>query len=145
MRSVMPIYTFATLYVVNGDNHPQSGFCIYFFDYDARIAYPAWQEEIRSDILGSGGNDNVRASLISVLRAVHFLESEKPKQKNNSQLFSPVLDPYDWVAPAQRAHAGEIVIMDHREKGSVILSLPALLSHITAVLKDRFPEKGAAS
>jgi hypothetical protein len=34
--------------------------------------------------------------------------------------------------------------MDRRDKGTVILSLPALVSHITAVLKDRFQEKGAA-
>ena len=141
MRSIIPIYTFATLHVVGNDNgRPQSGFCTYFFDYDPALANPVWQEEIRSDILGSGGNDRVRASLISMLRAVHFLESEKP----SSRIFLPVLDPYDWVAPVQRAHAGEIVIMDRRDKGTVILSLPALVSHITSVLKDRFQEKGAA-
>jgi len=146
MRSIMPIYTFATLHVVgNGDDRPQSGFCTYFFDVERRMADLAWQEATRADILGFGGEGKIRDSLISVLRAVHFLESEKPTRNNSSTIFSPVLDPYGWVAPVQRAHAGEIVIMDRRREGTVILSLPALLSHITGVLKQRFPEKGAAS
>jgi len=143
-RSVLPIYTFATLNVVgSSDDRPQSGFCTYFFDVEHRMADGPWQEATRADILGFGGDGSVRASLISVLRAVHFLESEKPKQKNSSQIFSPVLDPYDWVTPVQRAHAGEIIIMERRREGSVILSLPAMLSHITGVLKQRFPEKQA--
>ncbi|MBO9395040.1 hypothetical protein, partial [Caldilinea sp.] len=140
-RSVIPIYTFATLNVVgNSDGRPQSGFCTYFLDVEHRIDL-AWQEAIRADILGFSGDGSVRASLISVLRAVHFLESEKPKQTNSSQIFLPVLDPYGWVAPVQRAHAGEIVIMERCREGSVILSLPAMLSHITGVLKQRFPGK----
>jgi len=144
MRGIIPVYTFATLNVVgNSDERPQSGFCTYFFDVERRMADAAWQEATRADILGFGGDGSVRASLISVLRAVHFLESEKPKQTNSSQIFSPVLDPYDWVTPVQRAHAGEIVIMEGRREGSVILSLPAMLSHITGVLKQRFPEKQA--
>lgn len=145
-RSVLPIYTFATLNVVgSSDGRPQSGFCTYFFDEERRIGDAAWHEATKADILGFGGDGSVRASLISVLRAVHFLESEKPRQKNSSQIFLPVLDPYDWVAPVQRAHAGEIVIMDRPREGSVILSLPAMLSHITGVLKQRFPEKGEVS
>jgi hypothetical protein len=33
--------------------------------------------------------------------------------------------------------------MERPHKGSVILSLPAMLSHITGVLKQRFTEKQA--
>ena len=145
-RSIIPIYTFATLNVVgNSDDRPQSGFCTYFFDVERRTADMVWQEKTRTNILGSGGDSSIRDSLISVLRAIHFLESEKPTPTSKSPIFSPVLDPYDWVTPTQRAHAGEIVIMERRRKGSVILSLPALLCHITGVLKQRFPEKGADS
>jgi len=146
MRGIMPIYTFATLSVVGDDSgRPQSGFCTYFFDVEHRITDMAWQEATKADILGFGGDGSVRASLISVLRAVHFLESERQTHRQDSSIFLPVLDPYDWVAPIQRAHAGEIVIMESPRKGSVILSLPAMLSHITGVLKLRFPEKEAQS
>jgi hypothetical protein len=143
LRGVMPIYTFATLHVIarkeNENGRPQSGFCTYFVDVERRMNDLAWQESTKADILGFGGDGGVRASLISVLRAVHFLESEK----QGSYLFLPVLDPYSWVAPIQRAHAGEVEIMKRRRSGAVVLSLPAVLSHITEVLKSRTPEKDA--
>lgn len=139
-RGVMPVYTFATLNVVGReDNRPQSGFCTYFFDVDHRMNDLAWQEATKADMLGFGGDGGVRASLISVLRAIHFLESER----QGSSVFLPVLDPFDWATPVHRAATGEVEIMRRRRKGEVLLSLPAVLSHITEVLKIRFPEERA--
>jgi len=97
----------------------------------------AWQEATKADMLGFGGDGGVRASLISVLRAIHFMESER----QGSSVFLPVLDPFDWATPLQRAGAGDVEIMRRRRKGQVLLSLPAVLSHITEVLKIRFPEE----
>lgn len=34
LRSTLPIYTFATLSVIDEELRPQSGFCTYFFDVD---------------------------------------------------------------------------------------------------------------
>jgi hypothetical protein len=139
-RGVMPVYTFATLNVVGrDDNRPQSGFCTYFFDVDHRMNDLAWQEATKADMLGFGGDGGVRASLISVLRAIHFMESER----QGSSVFLPVLDPFDWATPIHRAATGEVEIMRRRRKGEVLLSLPAVLSHITEVLKIRFPEEKA--
>jgi hypothetical protein len=58
-------------------------------------------------------------------------------------VFLPVLDPFDWATPVHRAATGEVEIMRRRRKGEVLLSLPAVLSHITEVLKIRFPEERA--
>lgn len=139
-RGVMPVYTFATLNVVGrDDNRPQSGFCTYFFDVDHRMNDLAWQEATKADMLGFGGTGGVRSSLISVLRAIHFLESER----QGSSVFLPVLDPFDWATPVHRSATGEVEIMRRRRKGEVFLSLPGVLSHITEVLKVRFPESKA--
>lgn len=128
LRSLMPVYTFATLSVVGEEKRPQSGFCTYFFDAEQRLSDMAHGEQVRHNILGHEG---VRPSLLSVLRALHFMESEKPADKAK---LLPVLDPFDWVAPKSPAAAGEVVIMDSRRMGKVSLSLPALLAHLTKVL-----------
>jgi len=135
LRSVMPIYTFATLAVVGDEGErPQSGFCTYFFDVEQRITDVQVRETVRQNILGIGNEAaNVRKSLVSVLRAIHFMESEKAPVKASPVLL-PVLDPYGWVNPVKRAGAGEIEAMTRRRTGSVFLSLPAVLAHVTKVL-----------
>ncbi|WP_332747623.1 hypothetical protein [Hydrogenophaga sp.] len=135
LRSVMPIYTFATLAVVGEEgDRPQSGFCTYFFDVEQRITDVEMRETVRQNILGIGSEAaEVRKSLVSVLRAIHFMESEKAPVKASTVLL-PVLDPYGWVNPVKRAGAGEIEAMTRRRSGSVFLSLPAVLAHVTKVL-----------
>lgn len=131
LRSLMPIYTFATLNVVGDENRPQSGFCTYFFDLETRVENLQQNELIRQNILGTGAGKPVRDSLVSVLRAIHFMESEKPALK---QHLLPVLDPFDWASPSTTAAAGEVEIMSRRRTGNVLLSLPAVLAHVTKVL-----------
>ena len=131
LRSLMPIYTFATLNVVGDESRPQSGFCTYFFDIETRGENLQLNELIRQNMLGTGSGKTIRESLVSVLRAVHFMESEKPVIK--AQLL-PVLDPFDWASPSTTAAAGEVEIMTRRRKGNVLLSLPAVLATVTKVL-----------
>ena len=50
------------------------------------------------NILGIGQASNVRKSLVSVLRAIHFMESEKSAAKS---MLLPVLDPFDWANPTK--------------------------------------------
>jgi hypothetical protein len=132
-RSLMPVYTFATFAVVGDESgRPQSGFCTYFYDIEQRAA--DWETAMltQQDILGLGEAAPVRASLISVLCAIHFMESEKPA--GGDQLL-PVLDPFDWATPATAASAGELtVIAKSRRKGKVELVFPAVLAHVTKVL-----------
>jgi hypothetical protein len=128
-RTHMPIYTFATLVTPDARGRPQSGFCTYFYDADDRSTEAG--ERMRRNILGYGSDAPIRSSLISVLRAIHFLESEKPSNKN---VWLPVLDPYSWMTPTTSREAGELVIMNRRHRGDVLLSFPALLSHVTKVL-----------
>ncbi|GGY69039.1 hypothetical protein [Pseudoduganella albidiflava] len=135
LRSLMPIYTFATLSVVGEESRPQSGFCTYFFDVEQRLSDMQLNETVRQNILGVGAGEGVRKSLVAVLRAIHFMESEKPSDKTH---LLPVLDPFDWSSPTTTAAAGEVEIMSRRGGRSVLLSVPAVLAHVTKVLhKDR--------
>ena len=132
LRSVMPIYTFATLAVVGDDkNRPQSGFCTYFYDAEQRITNIEAAKTAEMNILGIGQTAEVRKSLVSVLRAIHFVESEKPSSKS---VLLPVLDPFDWANPTKTAASGEIEIMSRRGGRSVLLCVPAVLAHVTKVL-----------
>ena len=140
LRSILPVYTFATLAVVGKDDErPQSGFCTYFFDSEQRISDIEVAKLTEQNILGLGGQDGIRNSLVSVLRAIHFMESEKPASK---AVQLPVLDPYSWVTPVKRATAGELPVMTRRHNRTVLLSLPAVLAHVTKVLhKEPAPWK----
>lgn len=136
IRGLQPIYTFATLAVVTENGRPQSGFCTYFFDIEQRLSDLEWSETVRQNMLGTTPQGKaVRESILGVLRGIHFLESERAATK--SQVL-PVLDPFGWAMPGTAAAAGELEVMQRRGKGSVLLSFPALLAHVTKVLhKDK--------
>lgn len=131
LRSLMPVYTFATLAVVAEKGRPQSGFCTYFFDSEQRLTNIEWAETVRQNILGIGAGKGVRESITGLLRTLHYIESEKSTSKDQ---FLPVLDPFGWATPATNGSAGELEVMSRRGKGSVLLSFPALLAHVTKVL-----------
>jgi len=136
LRGLQPVYTFATLAVVTEEGRPQSGFCTYFFDIEQRLSNVEWSETVRQNILGTTPQGNaVRESILTVLRGIHYIESERAATK--SQIL-PVLDPYGWAAPSTTAAFGELEVIRRRGKGSVLLSFPALLAHVTKVLhKDK--------
>lgn len=131
LRSLRPVYTFATLHVVGDEGRPQSGFCTYFFDSEHRLTNFNLQESTRANILGTGEAEENRRSLVSVLRAIHFMESEKPSDKAR---LLPVLDPFDWATPTTTAAAGELEVVSRRGGRTILLSLPAILAHVTRVL-----------
>ena len=134
LRSAEPVYSFATLHVIGEEERPQSGFCTYFFTHESRLADAQRRETIRANILGLDENSEymkVRESLISVLRAIHFMESEKPFQ---GKRWMPVLDPFAWVNPTTMAALGELQVASGRRKGSIILSMPALLTQVCSML-----------
>lgn len=130
-KELIPIYTFATLAVVGDEaSRPQSGFCTYFLDEDHRVKNLEWRERVRANILMPG--TGTRACLLAVLRGLHFLEAEK---QIDAGIFKPVLDPFSWVKPTSTGGSGEIeALPSSRRKGNVLLSLPAMLSHITDAL-----------
>jgi hypothetical protein len=131
LRSLLPVYTFATLHVVGDQGRPQSGFCTYFFDSEHRLTDFNLRETTRANILGTGEAEEKRRSLVSVLRAIHFMESEKPSDKTR---LLPVLDPFDWATPTTTAAAGELEVVSRRGGRTILLSLPAILAHVTRVL-----------
>jgi hypothetical protein len=135
LKQLIPAYTFATLSIVGTDEagRPQSGFCTYFLDTDYQVRNVAWREQARASMLGVNGA--IRASLIAVLRGLHFLEAEQPPE---GTLCKAVLDPFAWVNPTTNAAAGEFqAVGGSRTSGSVLLSLPALLSHVSDALHSR--------
>jgi hypothetical protein len=129
LKQLIPVYTLATLTIVGKDEaaRPQSGFCTYFWDADYQVRNSEWRERVRSNLLGSSNGS--RDCLLSVLRGLHYLEAEKQPEGG---VFKPVLDPFGWIQPTSSGAAGEIVVCpSSRRRGSVLLSLPALLSHVT--------------
>jgi len=135
LKQLIPVYTFATLTIVGKDEaaRPQSGFCTYFWDEDHQVKNSEWRERVRGNLLTA--SNGVRGCLLQVLRGLHFLEAEKQPEGG---VFKPVLDPFGWMQPASSEAAGEIeVLPGSRRKGNVVLSLPALLSHVTDSLHSR--------
>lgn len=131
LRSLLPVYTFATLHVVGDEGRPQSGFCTYFFDAEHRLSNFNLKEVTRANILGTGSAGSARESLVSVLRGIHFMESEKPSDKMR---LLPVLDPFAWATPTSTAAAGEVEVITRRGGRAILLSIPAVLAHVTRVL-----------
>ncbi|MCW5595871.1 MAG: hypothetical protein KIT42_08365 [Rhodocyclaceae bacterium] len=129
-KDYIPFYTFATLgYVAKDDtSKPQSGFCTYFLEADSRLRQVEWAERARVNLIDPNQDSAVRPCLVSVLRGLHFLHAERAVGK-------PVLDPYDWINPATIGGAGEFKVVTSRRKGGIVLSLPAVLTHVATVLR----------
>jgi hypothetical protein len=136
VRDIIPVYTFATLHVIEEEKRPQSGFCVYFLLSDQRVSDITWTERARQHLLNPEGNSPVHPCLISVLRGLHFIEAEQGVKGGQ---FIPVLDPFSWISPSTKEAAGEVEILHSRRRGRVHLSYPALLTHIAQVLHRRQP------
>lgn len=134
VRDIIPVYTFATLHVVEEDKQPQSGFCMYFLVSDQRVTNINWTERARQHLLNPQGQSPEHSCLLTVLRGLHFIEAERGVK--NGQLI-PVLDPFSWISPTTKEAAGEIEIFHSRRRGRVHLIYPAVLTHIAQVLHRR--------
>jgi hypothetical protein len=134
VRDVIPVYTFATLFAIQEEQRPQSGFCVYFLVSDQRVSNIDWTERARQHLVNPEQQSSIHPCLIAVLRGLHFIEAERGVQKG--QLI-PVLDPFSWISPTTTEAAGEVEILHTRRKGRVLLSYPALLSHVSQVLHRR--------
>lgn len=132
-HGMVPLYTLATLRFVGKDDNarPQSGFSTYFFiKDDLGLELFEWREQTSALLFGD--NPSVRNDLVSLLRGIHFLESELPAEKG--QVF-PILDPYQWMAPSAAAGVGDIIIRKKTSNsGQIILSLHAILARIHNIL-----------
>ncbi|HEY9690904.1 MAG TPA: hypothetical protein V6D15_01735 [Oculatellaceae cyanobacterium] len=140
-RDIIPVYTFATLHAIEQQNRPQSGFCVYFLVSDSRISSINWTERARQHLINPEQDSSIHPCLITVLRGLHFIEAEqgvKGAKKNvtDGQLM-PVLDPFSWISPTTVEGAGEVLVLKNRRKGKVLLSYPALLTHVSQVLHRR--------
>jgi hypothetical protein len=141
-----PVYSLATLHVVGespGNRKPQSGFCTYFLERDARSVQVEVTARIQANLLPRDAP--VRPSLQAVLRGIHYLEAERSVTMNRT--VQPVLDPYDWMTPGAAGKVGEVVVFEssRRGHGSVALSLTAALEQVSRVLHAREggPRRGA--
>lgn len=133
LRGIFPVYTFATLVVVGKVQHPHSWFCTYFYEMDNRA------DDIKKmNTLVLDSTSSVRASIVSILRAIHFLEGEKPYGNSQKQkVLLPVLDPYKWTKPDNVAENGEIRILVESRRKPVTLSLGAMLTHVAETLRAK--------
>jgi len=133
-RDIIPVYSFATLHAIEKENRPQSGFCVYFLVSDGRISSINWTERARQHLINPEQDSSIHPCLITVLRGLHFIEAEKGVQ---SKQLIPVLDPFSWISPTTVEGAGEVEVLKNRRKGKVLLSYPALLTHVSQVLHRR--------
>lgn len=136
---LIAFYTFATLSVVGDEQRrPQSGFCTYFLESSARAGDDLeWSLAAQTNLLGQNRDPALRDMLLAVLRGMHYLHAER--ELKDGQL-RPCLAPHHWSDLGSLEAAGELVVMQSRRRGDVVLSLPAVLARIGAVL--RAPSRG---
>jgi hypothetical protein len=135
VRDVIPVYTFATLFSIQENQRPQSGFCVYFLVSDQRVSDINWTERARQHLINPENESKVNSDLISVLRGLHFIEAERGVNKHGQLL--PTLDPFPWISPKTVEAAGDVGVLHSRRGGKVYLSYPALLTHVSQVLHRR--------
>lgn len=131
---LIAFYTFATLAVVGDEQRrPQSGFCTYFLESSARAGEDLeWSLAAQTNLIGQNRDPVLRDLLLAVLRGVHYLHAEREPKGGQVR---PCLTPHHWSDLGSAEAAGEVVVMRSRRRGEVMLSLPAVLARIGAVLR----------
>ncbi|WP_295544116.1 hypothetical protein [uncultured Thiohalocapsa sp.] len=131
---LIAFYTFATLSVVGDEQRrPQSGFCTYFLESSARAGEDLeWSLAAQTNLIGQNRDPALRDLLLAVLRGMHYLHAER--EPKDGQL-RPCLAPHHWSDLGSAEAAGEVVVMRSRRRGDVVLSLPAVLARVGAVLR----------
>lgn len=131
---LIAFYTFATLSVVGDEQRrPQSGFCTYLLESSAGAGDDLeWSLAAQTNLLGQNRDPALRDMLLAVLRGMHYLHAER--EPKNGQL-RPCLAPHHWSDLGSAEAAGELVVMRSRRRGDVVLSLPAVLARVGAVLR----------
>ena len=136
-RDVLAFYTFATLAVVGEESRrPQSGFCTYFLESTPGAGNLEWSERPRANLIDPNGDSPLRPALIALLRGLHFLHAQREAKRGHLR---PVLDPHRWIAPDTIGGAGELKVMSSRRRGGVVLSFPAILARVDAILRRTAP------
>ncbi|MCL4546640.1 MAG: hypothetical protein M1576_02725, partial [Deltaproteobacteria bacterium] len=130
-KTSLPIYTFATLSIYDEAYYPQSGFCTYFFDSEAKFSDEVLYEKIRANILGITGDKDVYNSIIFLLRGVHFIEREKISSKKQ---FLPKLNPFAFTNINYIGEAGETNLHLNSDKARAVFSFSAVLTNVKNVL-----------
>jgi hypothetical protein len=130
-----PFYSLATMHVIGEAFKPQSGVCTYFLLRAGQGGSIEQAERLRANLLLTDGTiSGLRGDLIALLRGLHYLEAERPPTRD--RYFQPVLDPYTWLSPESHGHAGEVVVRTSRRRaGTVVLSLPAVLEHVSRAMR----------
>jgi hypothetical protein len=143
-RDYTPVYSLATMYAVGEASRPQSGVCTYFLLRDSQPSSIEQAERLRANLLiTNGAMSGLRGDLIALLRGLHYLEAERPPTRDG--FVQPVLDPYSWLSPDSYGNAGEVVVRTSRRRaGAVLLSLPAVLEHVSRAL-HALPDSGRRS
>lgn len=132
---LIAFYTFATLAIVGDEQRrPQSGFCTYFLESSARASDDLeWSLAAQTNLIGQKRDSALRDLLLAVLRGMHYLHAQREPKKNGQ--LRPCLAPHHWSDLASAEAAGELVVMHSRRRGDVVLSLPAVLARVGAVLR----------
>lgn len=147
-RELLPIFTLATFKFVgntpskNNDGRKQgyeppsrlqSGLSTYFYDSSTFENVDAEKLEKMRSILRAN-DDGFHESVVDSLQALHFFESEKIG--NNNQSLNAVLNPLGYLNPTALNKIGEIDIFSSRraKSGTINLSLTAALTHINNVM-----------
>jgi hypothetical protein len=149
--SHVPVYTIATLNVVGAQgedaaNRPQSGFSTYYLLRDQSRAGAERAAKVSYDL--TSAESETRGDLLTMLRGVHYLESEaRPEKLQGERRARPVLDAFPWIRPSTSAAAGDIMVESgsRSRMGSVEASLTAVLARVRAAISENAPETSPKS
>lgn len=125
-KQSLSVYSFATKRTVGV--RTQNGICSYFYMLTSQEHSIHNDKRVRLHSLIIDVNDsNEMKSIRSVLRGLHYFESERPTA---GKIFTPVLEPSHIRGTTGIQELGEVIVSSRINKGEVVMSLPALLGKL---------------
>ena len=125
-KQSLSVYSFATKRTVGV--RTQNGICSYFYMLTSQEHSIHNDKRIRlhSKIIDVNDSNEMK-SIRSVLRGLHYFESERPTAGKN---FTPVLEPSHIRGTTGIQELGEVIVSSRLNKGEVVMSLPALIGKL---------------
>ena len=135
-KQSLPIYCFATKKTVG--IRTQNGVCTYFYMLSSQEQSIHNDKRLRLHHAMIDERDSVEMkSVRSILRGIHYFESEKPKA---GLAFDPVLEPSHIGASTSIQKLGEVIISSRMNKGEIVMSLPAMIHRLEEFIVNEAKE-----
>ncbi|MGY5394439.1 hypothetical protein [Acinetobacter sp. NigerLNRRAM0016] len=137
-KQSLSILSIATMKTVGA--RTQNGICSYFYMLTSQehSIHNDKRTKLHAKVIDTQDTNEMKA-IRSVLRGVHYYESERPSgtERAEKKFYNPILQPSHIRGTTGIQELGEIIVSKRQTKGEVLMSLPAMIGKLEEYIIEK--------